>query len=340
MTDGTKRKASVSAPSVAQRVPAHRLMRWAVECLASLGMPDKAALLVAQSRIKMSLWGLDSHGVDRLPHDLEFLSCGLTSTVGEIAVESEGHSTARVDGGQQHGIIVAHDANQVAITLALMTGLGAVGVENPMDCGALALYTRRAAQGNLVGIAISRAGGMPTADSTGSPSRTVGTMVSIALPREDGCLAHLDVDGSTFLLNRAHAVRRDAADPAWGWGREVRQIIEVFVTPIRSQSLLPEVLSLAESSREEGPLFLVIDPSRLEGGRLVLAELERLVASLELQLDPLKTKADQESLEETVRRAIGIPIAPAVEKQITAWSESLKVIAPFNNPDCCPPAMQ
>ena len=316
-------------------------MRWSVECLASLGMPDESALLLAQSRIKMSLWGLDSHGVDRLPHDLDFLSRGLTHTERGIAIESVSDSTARVDGGQGHGIIVAHDANQLAITLALITGLGAVGVKNPLDCGAMALYTKRVAQGKLLGIAVSRTDNIATEDDTESPSSTGGTMVSISLPRDDGSLAHLGVDGSTLLLDRAEAVSLEiSTDSILTWRREVRQIVTVLLTPMQSQPLLREVLALADLLVEDGPLFLVIDPSRLEGGPLVLADLERTVASLGRRLGSAKTHIEQESQEEIVRRLIGIPIASAVEQQIIAWSESLGVAVPFTDPDCCPPVMQ
>jgi ureidoglycolate dehydrogenase (NAD+) len=52
------------------RVPADFLRDWVAGQLQECGVPTHEVERVAQSLVQTSLWGIDSHGVARLPHYL------------------------------------------------------------------------------------------------------------------------------------------------------------------------------------------------------------------------------------------------------------------------------
>ena len=109
------------------RVPAQSIIDWATACLQALDMPPGDARLLAESLVQTSSWGIDSHGIARLPHYMERLSRGSIKARPDILVKETGPSTAQVHGDQGQGIIVGHRAAQVADALARKSGIGAVG---------------------------------------------------------------------------------------------------------------------------------------------------------------------------------------------------------------------
>lgn len=93
------------------RVPAQSIIDWATACLQALDMPPGDARLLAESLVQTSSWGIDSHGIARLPHYMERLSHGSIKARPDILVKETGPSTAQVHGDQgQADIIVGHRA--------------------------------------------------------------------------------------------------------------------------------------------------------------------------------------------------------------------------------------
>ena len=138
-------------------VPADTLREWAAQCLRAVQMPDDDARLLADSLVQTSLWGVDTHGIAKLPHYLERLSRGSIKPRPNMTVTRSGPCTAQLAADQGHGIVVAHRANGIAIEMAREHGVGAVGVSDSSHCGAIGLYTRVAAKRGLVGLAFTHA---------------------------------------------------------------------------------------------------------------------------------------------------------------------------------------
>ena len=101
--------------------PAERLIAWGTACLQAVGVDAADAASVAGSLVQTNLWGIDSHGIARLPHYLNRITHGSIKARPQIVVTPTGPSTAQVDGDQGLGIIVSHRANRVAIELARAT---------------------------------------------------------------------------------------------------------------------------------------------------------------------------------------------------------------------------
>src|SRR5437762_12870213 len=94
------------------------LTDWARRCLQALDVPEADATRVAESLVQTSLWGIDSHGIARLPHYLDRLQHGSDHALPRLTITTTGPCTAQVDGGAGLGIVVAHRANEIAIDIA------------------------------------------------------------------------------------------------------------------------------------------------------------------------------------------------------------------------------
>src|SRR5690606_28626267 len=125
------------------------LRDWGRRCLAAMRVPEADATVLADSLVQTSLWGVDSHGIARLPHYLNRLAHGSIDPCPDVRIERSAPAAAHVHGARGLGIVVAHRANQLAMDLAREAGVGAVGVSDSSHCGAVGLYSRAAAQCGL-----------------------------------------------------------------------------------------------------------------------------------------------------------------------------------------------
>ena len=115
---------------------------WGAACLRAAGVDDGAAREVAASLLQTSRWGIDSHGIARLPHCLNRIAHGSIRARPNIVVTPTGPCPAPVAGDQGLGIVVARRANDAAVQMARTSGIGAVGVGDSSHCGAVAPVTR------------------------------------------------------------------------------------------------------------------------------------------------------------------------------------------------------
>jgi ureidoglycolate dehydrogenase (NAD+) len=145
----------VSSTSETKNLPADSLRSWATAAFISAGLKPDDAATVARLLVQTSLWGIDSHGIARLPHYLERLSRGSIIAQPALRFEKTAAATGSVDGGHGHGILVATFAMDHAIALARESGVGIVGIRNSSHCGAIGLYTRQAAESGMIGIAFA-----------------------------------------------------------------------------------------------------------------------------------------------------------------------------------------
>lgn len=344
----------------ARAVPAESLAAWAVRCLEALDMPAADAVLLAHSLVQTSLWGIDSHGVARLPHYLERLSLGSIRARPAIAVARTGPCTAQLAADRGHGIVVAHRANREAIALARENGLGAVGVADSSHCGAMALYTRAAAAEGLVGFAFTHADRI--AAPHGGTRPYLGTNpISIAFPREGGEPLCLDMATTSIPWNRVMNARReghplpegtaldeagrpttDAAaaraltplgGPAYGHkGYGLALMIDLLCGPLNGNPFgphIPPMFEQLDQPRRLGAFFLVLDPMRFAGGPALAGAVAGLAASLSAEPGAPRLPGDPERAHEAARRRDGIPVEPGLAAQMQEWSGRLGVAPPL-----------
>lgn len=347
---------NLSAP---RRIDAAGLTRWAVACLRAQDLDAGDAQSLADSLVQTSLWGIDSHGIARLPHYLNRLSHGSVLARPQMRVEQTGPATAQVHGGQGLGIIVAHRANAEAIRLARDAGVAAVGVSDASHCGAVGLYSRAAARAGLIGLAFTHSDSI--AAPFGGHVPFFGTNpISIAVPRAGGEPVCLDMASTSIPWNRVMNARReqaalppgvaldaqggDATDaqavralrplggPEYGYkGYGLAMMIELLCGPLNGNPFGPHISPMYErldEPRRLGAFFIVIDPARFAGGAMLAAVVAGMVAELRAQPGTPMAPGEPEARAERDRLAHGIPVEPGLWREMLDWSQRLGVAPP------------
>lgn len=121
----------------------------------NLGMTQDNARQCAADMVLTNLWGIDSHGVLRLPIYVQRLEANVIKANPDISTCNGRSSFEVMDGDRGMGYVVGHHAMNRAIELARQSGIGAVTVRNSNHYGAAALYARQATQAGLIGISMT-----------------------------------------------------------------------------------------------------------------------------------------------------------------------------------------
>ena len=341
------------------QVAAQSLSGWAQACLQAVDMPEADARLLADSLVQTSLWGVDSHGIARLPHYLERLRRGSIRARPQVRTLRTGTSTAQVHAGQCHGIVVAHRANALAMDMGRTSGVGAVGVSDSSHCGAMALYTRPAAREGLVALAFTHADRI--AAPHGGHQPFLGTNpISVAFPRAGGEPVCLDMATTSIPWNRVMNARREgqplppgvavdrqgqpttdaqaaaALAPLGGSeyghkGYGLALMIDLLCGPLHGNPYgphIPGMFTELDTPRRLGAFFLVMDPQRFAGGPLLAAAVAALAGDLAAEPGQPRLPGDPELATQQQRQVQGIPIEPGLWAEMQAWSERLRTALP------------
>lgn len=340
------------------RVSAAGLRTWARAALENLALPADDARLIAESLVQTSLWGIDSHGIARLPHYLGRIRGGSIHAKPEIRVRTTGPCTARVDGGHGHGMVVCHRAMEEAISLALTNGIGAVGVENSSHCGAIGLYGRQATRRGLVALALTHSDAFVA--PSGGRGKFLGTNpICLAVPTDDpGRPICLDMATSAVPWNRVMNARRENKPLEEGWALDARGepttdphavacllplgdykgyglafLVDLFCGPLNGMPFGPHIPAMYGDPGEHrrlGSFMMAINPEMFGGGE-ALAHAATAMAK-EARTQPRAANAgavqvpgDPEYRVQEEREREGIPVDPGLLKEMQAWSQTLGV---------------
>ena len=341
-------------------VSAAALTDWAIACLRHFDLPEDDARCLADSLVRTSLWGIDSHGIARLTHYLNRLTHGSIKARPDIVVTRSGPGTAQVAGDRGLGIVVAHRANRIAIEIARENGIGAVGVSDSSHCGAVGLYSRIAAREGLIGMAFTHSDKI--AAPHGGHRPFLGTNpISMAFPREGGEPVCLDMATTSIPWNRVMNARREGAAIAPGVavdmdGRDTTDaqtanalrplggpdyghkgyglalIVELLCGPLNGNPYGPQIGPMyaeLERPRHIGAFFVVLDPNRFAGGPGFAATVEHMARALAAEPGAPRMPGDPELAAQARRRIEGIPIEPGLADEMRSWSARLGVASPL-----------
>ncbi|CAM4038886.1 Ldh family oxidoreductase [Bordetella muralis] len=335
------------------------LREWGRDCLLAMDVSETDAACVADSLVQTSLWGIDSHGIARLPHYLNRLAHGSILPRPDIRVVQSGPATAQVHGGQGLGIVVAHRANAFAMDLARETGIAAVGVSDSSHCGAVGLYSRVAAEAGLIGLAFTHSDSI--AAPFGGYAPFLGTNpISVAVPRHDAAPVCLDMASTAIPWNRVMNARREGHElppgvafdvdgneatdpqlaralrplggPQQGYkGYGLALMIELLCGPLNGNPFGPHISPMYEQldvARRLGAFFIVIDPARFAGGPMLGTVVAQMAQELAAQPGQPRMPGDPEQSAQTQRLHDGIPIELGLWREFTQWSERLDLQLP------------
>ncbi len=340
------------------RVPHQRLEAWAVACLQKVGVPPPEARLVANSLVRTSIWGVDSHGVLRLTHYLNRLTRGSISPAAAPVITRTGPVTAQVHGQDGLGIVHATLAMEVAIEMARESGVGVVGVGHSSHCGAMGLYTRMATKEHLIGIAMTHSSSVVVPH--GGRDKYFGTNpISIAFPRAGGEPVCLDMATSQVAWNKVLNARIEnraldpglAVDehgepttdphvaraavplggPTYGYkGYGLAFMIDLLCGVMNGMTFGRHINSMYEeldAPRKIGHFLMAIDPGRFAGAETLETTVDAVVADLRTQGEIL-FPGEPEVIEEAKRLVAGIPVDDEALKDMCEWSVKLGVAPP------------
>jgi ureidoglycolate dehydrogenase (NAD+) len=344
-----------------RQVSAEILAGWVARCLAAVGMGLEDANLVARSLVQTSLWGIDSHGVARLPHYLGRLAGGSIDPRPRMRVRRTGPCTAQLDGAHGHGMVVCHRAMEEAIALARENGLGAVGVSNSSHCGAVGLYGRQATRQGLVALALTHSDAFVAPH--GGCAKFQGTNpICLAIPTHDPrCPICLDMATSAVPWNRVMNARREnrPLDPGWALDADGRPttdphavacllplagykgyglafLIDLFCGPLNGMPFGPHIPPMYGDNKERrhlGSFMMAIDPNRFAGGATLAETAMRMAVEARRQpradaAEEILVPGDPEYRCEVARTRTGIPIEWGLWTEIEQWAARLGVGLP------------
>ena len=132
-----------------------RLREFATRVFAGCDVPKEDAATAADVLVTADTWGIDSHGVARLPAYFEMLKRGLINPRPQIKTVRDRPATAVLDGDNGLGLVVGPRANELALEKAEAAGAGCVSVCHSNHFGIAGYYPFKALERDLIGWAMT-----------------------------------------------------------------------------------------------------------------------------------------------------------------------------------------
>lgn len=162
-------------------IQAETLQVFINELLMAGGSNSEDAAFQAEALVNTNLWGVDSHGVMRVPTYLRRMQCRAINPQPDIKVRKGSLGLEVLDGDDGAGFIVGREAMKRAIQLAKEHNVGVVGAIRSNHFGAAAVYARMAAEQGMIGIAMTNV--MPLIVAPGASRPVVGNNpFAVAIP--------------------------------------------------------------------------------------------------------------------------------------------------------------
>ena len=157
------------------------LIAFGKELFKKAGMSEADADFHANALVQTNYWGIDSHGVIRIPAYFKRMINGAVNVKPDIkTVRGEGCLEV-LDADAAAGFIGAKAGMERAIKNAKKTGIAACGVINSNHFGAGALYARMAAEKGMIGIAMTNVKPLIVAPGASQPV-TGNNPIAFAIP--------------------------------------------------------------------------------------------------------------------------------------------------------------
>ncbi|MEE9502260.1 MAG: Ldh family oxidoreductase, partial [Candidatus Aminicenantaceae bacterium] len=176
---------------------------------------EKDAALLGTSYVENNLRGVDSHGVRLVPICVKRLKEGGINPNPNITIEAETSASARLNGDNGLGQIVAFEGMNLAIKKAEETGIGFVVCANTNNAGAMGSYTRIALKKNMAALCMATT--VPSMFAWGGLQRVISNPpVSIAFPGRNTRFV-LDICLGSVAWNKIYTMRDKGLPIPEGW---------------------------------------------------------------------------------------------------------------------------
>lgn len=215
------------------------LQAFISELFVAGGMRSQEADWYAETIVQSNLWGIDSHGVIRVPTYFKRILVNAINRKADIRTIRKAPAVTLVDADGAAGAVAGRIAMEQAVEDAKAHGVGVAGVTNSNHFGAAALYSRLAAQQGMVGISMTNV--MPLIAAPGAKAAVVGNNpFSIAIPTFCDFPFLLDMSMSVVAGGKLHLAVAKGEKIPYGWGvdkdgkptDDPQEVIDGFLLPV------------------------------------------------------------------------------------------------------------
>ena len=160
-----------------------QLNNFCNEAFKRLGFQEKDAKIITDVLLLADLYGIESHGVQRLVRYFNAIKKNSIHVDAEPEIVFETPVSAVIDGHSGMGQLVATFANELAIKKAKETGMAFVTVRNSNHYGIAGYYTKMACEAGMIGISMTNTESI--AVHTNSKQALLGSNpIAFAMPAE------------------------------------------------------------------------------------------------------------------------------------------------------------
>ena len=337
-------------------VGADELRRFTTDIFARAGLPEADARIVSDALVWANLRGVDSHGVLRVPRYVDWIRAGAVNPEPRLVVTIETAAVVVLDADRAAGPIAMTAAMMHAVRKARNVGVGLVLVRGTTHTAALGYYTLMAAREGMAAIAL--AASTPLMAYHGARTAGVSTTpISIAVPGGADEPLLLDMSTSVVAMGKLLQARktgeplpegaaidaegRPTTDPKKAAvplpvggpkGSGLALMIECLTSLVLANPIVAEVLEDTAAGRRhrQNALALVLDVARFGDPASFRREIARLIGALKALpraagFDEILMPGERGSRTHAHRTRDGIPLPPAVVKELSAVAESLGV---------------
>jgi LDH2 family malate/lactate/ureidoglycolate dehydrogenase len=331
------------------RLSREELLALATRVLHANGLGLEDAGEAAEILVLADLFGISTHGVERLPSYVDRMRTGGVDPAAAVTIETVAPALLRVDGNNGLGPVVGQKALRACLAAARQTGLAAAFVRGSNHFGPTIPYTYLATQRGFASIVASNAT-TTIAPTGGRGARLGNNPLGIGVPNPKGDPVILDMAMSVVArakIRRA-AASGQAIPSTWATDREGQptasphEALEGFLLPfggykgyglalmvdlltglLSDAAYLTHVSSWVDSPQDPqnlGHFFLCIDTGRLGSQAWLGAAMQDFVGILKDTpatdaAHPVLVPGEMEmnAFKRNSREGIAIP-APLLEK--------------------------
>ncbi|MDR3342589.1 MAG: Ldh family oxidoreductase [Treponema sp.] len=132
-----------------------KLVDFCKRLFCSYGFSAKESVSITEVLLRADLYGIESHGVQRLVRYHEEIGSGVVDVYGKTEIVGETPVSTVIDAHKVMGQLAGIEGMNLAMKKASVTGIGMVTVRNSNHYGIAAYYTALAVQEDMIGICMT-----------------------------------------------------------------------------------------------------------------------------------------------------------------------------------------
>ena len=198
-----------------QRFDYEKCKELAAEVMRKNGIPDADCVKVADALLASDLFGIESHGIQRLSMYVFGMEVGRINRNAKMKIVKETPCSAVIDADAGMGQPASIAGVEMAIDKASKTGFGMVIVTNSNHYGSAGYYSRLAADKGYLGVCMTNTEALVTPTFGKSPM--LGTNpIGVSMPAHP-TMFHFDVSTSVVTAGKMEVYAKSGKPAPEGW---------------------------------------------------------------------------------------------------------------------------